>query len=299
MKVFLHIGPHKTGTTTIQTFLRRNTAELLRLGYHYPCTNPSIDNHHDLAIGLRSPSLLGKTIRRIHGILDDARKEGCHSVVFSSEMLAEHEIPIHEFPEIFKGHHTTVIAYIRRPDHLLESTYAQLVKEDGVRRREPLEEPPMPYDCGYGLVFPKWFPHFAPGQMILAPFDPPQWPRGCLLADFCGMVGIAVSDRFDTAIPQQERNVSLPPALTEALRVTNKALMLPTDVRENLVFELQLLAYRRADLFTRVKPSIPSHFAKRAFEILQPNLETFRPYFREAFDESYLHLQEPAKAPAL
>jgi hypothetical protein len=293
MKIFLHIGPHKTGTTAIQAFLRRNTTELRRLGFHYPCTDPSLDNHHDLAIGLRSPSLCGETIRRIHGILDAAHQEGCHSVIFSSEMLAEHGIPVRGLPQIFEGHSKTVLAYIRRPDHLLESAYAQLVKEDSVRRREPIEEPPMPYDCGYLSVFKKWFRHFAQREMILAPFDPPQWPNRCLFADFCRMIGIDISDRFDTSIPRHEWNKSLSPALVEALRMTNKVLNLPSADRENLVFEFQRLAESRPDLFTRLEEKVPSDFTRRAFGILQPNLEIFRPYFREGFDESFLHLEEP------
>jgi hypothetical protein len=293
MKVFLHIGPHKTGTTAIQAFLRRNTTELHHLGVHYPCTDPAIDNHHDLALGLRAPSQRRETIGRIHGILDAARDEGCHSVLFSSEIFAEHEIPIHDFAEIFKGHQITVLAYIRRPDHLLESTYAQLIKEDAVRRSEELGEPPLPYDCGYSSVFPKWFPHFAPGQMVLAPFDPNQWPGRCLFADFCGMVGIEISDRFDTAIPLHKSNKALPRPLVEALRVTNKVLDLPSVDREKLVFEFQMLSEARPDLFARLAESVPSDFTRCAFKILKPNLEIYRPYFRKGFDESFLHLEEP------
>jgi hypothetical protein len=212
-------------------------------------------------------------------------------------MFAEHEIPIHDFAHIFGGQPLTVLAYIRRPDHLLESTYAQLVKEDSLRRCEALEEPPMPYDCSYTSVFPKWFPHFAPGKMVLAPFDPLQWPGGDLLADFCGMAGIEISNRFDTAIPRHERNKSLPAALVEALRMTNKVLNLPSADREHLVFEFQMLAESRSDLFTCREQSAPSHFMRRAFEILQRNLEIFRPYFREGFDESFLHLKELAGVP--
>jgi hypothetical protein len=293
MNVFLHIGPHKTGTTAIQAFLRRNTNELRRRGFYYPCTDPSTDNQHDLAIGLRAPSLCRETIGRIHEILDTSYREGCHSVVFSSEMFAEHEIPIHDFAHIFEGHQLTVLAYIRRPDHLLESAYAQLVKEDSARRAEALEEAPMPYDCSYTSVFPKWFPHFAPGKMVLAPFDPLQWPSGDLIADFCGMAGIEISNRFDTATPQHERNKSLPAALVEALRMTNKVLNLPSADREHLVFEFQILAESRPDLFTRLEEKVPSDFTRRAFGILQPNLEIFRPYFRVGFDESFLHFEEP------
>ena len=75
--------------------------------------------------------------------------------------------------------------------------------------------------------------------------------------------------------------------------MTNKVLNLPSADRDNLVFEFQRLAESRRDLFTRRAETGPSDFKKRAFGILQPNLEIFRPYFREGFDESFLHLEEP------
>ena len=33
---YIHIGPHKTGTTSIQWFLKENRAELLKHGYFVP-----------------------------------------------------------------------------------------------------------------------------------------------------------------------------------------------------------------------------------------------------------------------
>ncbi|MDR5655069.1 hypothetical protein [Ruixingdingia sedimenti] len=36
MKIFIHIGDSRTGTTTLQSFLTENSAKLLELGIHYP-----------------------------------------------------------------------------------------------------------------------------------------------------------------------------------------------------------------------------------------------------------------------
>jgi hypothetical protein len=38
---YIHIGPHKTGTSSIQWFLQENRAELLKYGYFVPETRQS------------------------------------------------------------------------------------------------------------------------------------------------------------------------------------------------------------------------------------------------------------------
>ena len=48
-KVVLHIGRHKTGTTSIQKFLHANSDELKSYGLYYPKnTYPNKFAHHDL-----------------------------------------------------------------------------------------------------------------------------------------------------------------------------------------------------------------------------------------------------------
>jgi hypothetical protein len=46
---YIHIGPHKTGTSAIQWFLKENRAELLRHGYFVPDSRTSHGAHHPLA----------------------------------------------------------------------------------------------------------------------------------------------------------------------------------------------------------------------------------------------------------
>ena len=46
---YVHVGPHKTGTTSIQWFLQENRAELLKLGYFVPESDTKRGAHHALA----------------------------------------------------------------------------------------------------------------------------------------------------------------------------------------------------------------------------------------------------------
>ena len=46
--IFLHVGTHKTGTTSIQHFLARNRYELQERGFSYPDIHMLEDAHHCL-----------------------------------------------------------------------------------------------------------------------------------------------------------------------------------------------------------------------------------------------------------
>ena len=46
---YIHIGPHKTGSTSIQWFLKENQAELLNHGYFVPKSEAKHGAHHALA----------------------------------------------------------------------------------------------------------------------------------------------------------------------------------------------------------------------------------------------------------
>ena len=49
---YIHVGPHKSGTTSIQWFLQENRAELLKHGYFVPESETKRGAHHALAEGL-------------------------------------------------------------------------------------------------------------------------------------------------------------------------------------------------------------------------------------------------------
>jgi len=51
---YIHVGPHKTGTTSIQWFLQENGVELLKHGYFVPESETKRGAHHALAEGLRA-----------------------------------------------------------------------------------------------------------------------------------------------------------------------------------------------------------------------------------------------------
>jgi hypothetical protein len=61
---------------------------------------------------------------------------------------------------------------------------------------------------------------------MLAPYDQAQWPNGSIFDDFLAMLGIE-SAGFDTAVQVEAANRSLPPALLEVLRISNRLDLAP------------------------------------------------------------------------
>lgn len=82
MKLLVHIGLHKTGSTWLQHLLLDNRAALARAGFWYADTTNGYPAHHAAADVL----LIGDGAPLAEMVLD-ARRAGCHTVILSSENL--------------------------------------------------------------------------------------------------------------------------------------------------------------------------------------------------------------------
>ena len=84
---YIHIGPHKTGTTSIQWFLKENRAELLKRGYFVPESGSIHGGHHPLVrqlCGQAVPPHQRDAAARFASVVKDTK---CEAVVISSEAL--------------------------------------------------------------------------------------------------------------------------------------------------------------------------------------------------------------------
>ena len=131
---FLHIGPHKTGTTSIQAALFQNARRLEAVGYAYPTVTDVKSgkprrSHTPL---LRAPSLKPDDLRdspmwrEVEGKI--AAFDG--SVVISSEHFAEVLREERHYERIVAffmrlGFRVVVVGYIRDQPSLLNSWYTQ------------------------------------------------------------------------------------------------------------------------------------------------------------------------------
>ncbi|MAF68375.1 MAG: hypothetical protein CMH25_03410 [Micavibrio sp.] len=147
--LILHIGSHKTATTSLQHFCTKNTAALQAEGFYYPSPQNSAYTHNYLAA-----NLVFDRMRDTRDYLDKARlyaeKNNLHSVVLSGESFFamtcffldfydrkrlhddyfENELfYINAFKDMVADFtEVKIIAYLRPQDSFAGSLYNQLVK---------------------------------------------------------------------------------------------------------------------------------------------------------------------------
>src|SRR5919106_1288933 len=84
---YIHVGPHKTGTTSIQRFLQENRTELLKHGYFVPESGNVNGGHHPIV-----RQLCGQEVSHHHRwaaakFVEALANTLCEAVVISSEAL--------------------------------------------------------------------------------------------------------------------------------------------------------------------------------------------------------------------
>ena len=123
-KLHLHIGRHKTGTSSIQHWFADHEEILKSRGVLYPQAGRSGVAHHALsgALKAQSPEALDRDL------VSRFRREtqGFDRVVVSSEDLQNVRRP-EALQEAFEGFHLHVICYMREIVDYAVSAYAQLV----------------------------------------------------------------------------------------------------------------------------------------------------------------------------
>jgi hypothetical protein len=129
-RILIHIGPPKTGSSALETWLVNNRKALLGNGFYYP-------NHHTDTNSVSSGNVLSLFSSDNEGelsfcrdkadlLLADFERSGVQTLLLSSENFYLHLDTLNRaFPEaIFVG-------YIRNPLDIMESGYNQTIKRHG------------------------------------------------------------------------------------------------------------------------------------------------------------------------
>ena len=234
--VVLHIGCDKTGTTSIQQFLRRNRAALRAQGCLYPRT-PGPVRHSDLSLYARSDDrLVGSRLwqrserpapdqfrRRLRRrLLQEVTRSGAPTVVLSDEALYKLSPDsierLHGLVDDLAGT-VRVVVYVRRQDEHLVSSYQQAVKVGQVADFATWARKDFTGVYDYAGWLASWQRRFAPVELAIRPFERQRFHQGSLVQDFLRSAGVDV-DPTDLR-PVEERNESLGAESVEMLRILN------------------------------------------------------------------------------
>lgn len=124
-RVFLHIGPHKTGSTYIQKMLVEYRPQLREYGYEYPEVGQEAEfGHHRIV-----QALTAARYQAAESIIKSALASACDSVILSSEnfdRLSENDLEA--LKGMLSGVDVTVLFVKRNAADLLFSTWQEEIK---------------------------------------------------------------------------------------------------------------------------------------------------------------------------
>lgn len=279
--VIIHIGLHKTGTSSVQAFLYENREKLRSQGVIYECMDENWANHHPIAVGWTYAKKNERVVDFLNELL--SLSEG-KTLLLSSEMFAEANFDVESFLDFFSDRKVRVVAYLRNPCDQIVSSFNQVVRDPKTRWTDPMESKPFPYDPSYYALLRRWM--LAP-KLELCPYDSAQWYNGSLLSDFCNTIGV---DNDGLIEEKRKENVSIPPAFLEIVRSMNNAGI--SEEPRSKIIDLLKHEARTFEQSTQYPLSVEA--CEEIIDFLRAKLSDYRNYFRPGFDSSFLTFN-PAK----
>lgn len=211
--LYLHIGTPKSGTTSIQRFLRSNAASLPDQGIFYRRQMIKNMSMMEFVKAMRSKNaseVASRYAQELAGLC-----QSHETVVSSNEMFAFLFVPDAMMPAIVKEVRCPikVICYIRRPDSYLESVYKQRAK-NGFISPDPMKFyrnylPNLQYE-NFLDVYAKYV---GKENVIVRVFDRSVLRNGNVIYDFADQIGL--SDLTDLEDVEITSNPSLSRPLSE------------------------------------------------------------------------------------
>jgi len=255
-RLVLHIGRHKSGTTTLQRFLVANEEVLAREGFVYPNALRQPEAHHPLALwySKRHREKLTEAEERSQRERIDAFWDeigGAPRVIASSEAFqnARPDWMVEDFAPF----ELTIVVYLREPLDYLLSAYAQKVKAGNTA--ETIDEFVEGFDPNYDVFLARWSKAFPDAELQVRVFDRERLIGRDIRVDFLHCIGMqeGVIERF--TFPQGDANVTIGGELLEFVRRLN---LFDVDLGKNRMrfyYATQALASRFPEY--RRKPPTP------------------------------------------
>lgn len=246
--LYLHIGTQKTGSSTVQHFLRSNRKALLRQGYNFVRAVREWNDHNRLARELRGGS---EDLPRLQAVTAEIR-EGAqpHHIVSAEELFharAARRLGQFLAPDILAN--TRVIVYLRRPDDLMEALYKQRVKTGEINPWPMDYLQKSAFEVGYRAVLDAYAEVFGRERMVVRPYRRDLLKNDDIVDDFMGVLGLDDLTGLPRDMP--EDNPTFSAAVSELMGVWVKTTG-NSHVRLNEVIAAQNfpMSRRSGDVYT-------------------------------------------------
>lgn len=216
MKLYLHIGTEKTGTTTVQKFFHMNRKKFAAKGILYPSTIGS-KNHIRLPLlgyddwRKDNVSRLAKTNKDedFNLFCSEFTKEfkselalmSCQRVLCSSEHLQSQLKTVDDIYRLKKSLQKIgfvqfeIILYLRHPAEIAQSLYSEAIKCGSAMNTIP--KPIHHYFgqvCNHKKTIQQWGEVFGVDSLNLRLFDKEEFLEGDFISDFLHAIGLNSDD---------------------------------------------------------------------------------------------------------
>lgn len=193
--LYIHIGYHKTGTTSIQIFFWDNRSFFNKQGLLYPEIGLSGATHAQFALCL--PGNRNEIIKKISTVNvtkaenpyafyqgklslnlykelgEEINKTKCTKILLSSECFLEWIEP-----KIIKEHlskycecDVKIIVYLRRQDLWIQSVFNQVVKDPYMRYANSIDDLPQISNLDYFETLSEWESQFGIDNIIVRSYE--------------------------------------------------------------------------------------------------------------------------------
>jgi len=192
--IYLHIGMHKTGTTSVQYhFMGLREYFLKEHGIYYPPA-PGFLNH-------RHKSLFPIDAAKFRKIVDFAEQHRCRAILLSNESLSLHgvdEASLERIRAAAPGWTVTFIIYVRRIDELCKAWFNEECKNGDLAPGETYAASVRrAYSRKACMLFPSRLIEKCIGQVgrenvILKRYIPEELLNRDIVDDFCAVLGVTL-----------------------------------------------------------------------------------------------------------
>jgi hypothetical protein len=165
--IFIHIGTHKTGSTSIQYFLQENAERLKHCGVYVARSGIDVarrrQGNHNVAWDVRRDIRYERKLGGVAELLDELRDSPEKTVVISSEdfeYLVRYPEELKEFDRKLEaiGYDRIYLVFFRNPEDYLFSLHCELKKHGIVASYATLKNEVQ--NKGYILVKGDWYYEF-------------------------------------------------------------------------------------------------------------------------------------------
>ena len=311
--LYLHIGTPKTGTSALQHFFANNRKLLEGKGVYYPDLGfrfPDIGKHRN-AHFLSYKKYIEKKQRdyetekaiRDEGIqkLDEAFKSH-DTILLSDEHIWNEKEMIGQTLPALKSHFAEqevqikVIVYLRRQDQVIQSFWAQKIKESSAISFEKYMEKEKYrfFRLDYAARIQEFADVLGKENVIVRCYEKQQYQgeQKTIMSDFLQILGLEITDEYKNS--DKVYNISLEGAYLEVKRLFNTLPQFKSQknymmdlLKEQQALDFQELALERKKLY--FSPEAEKEFMQK-YE--QENITVAKEYFNREdgtlFFEDYM-----------